>query len=458
MKTLIVQTMIAVAFCGIVCADQCPQTDREAQLMAARQQQRPESERQILRQLDVPITLNIDKSCTLEQALNMVCAQIDIVPTIDEAAFREANIWADKTVALPWTYGGIRAKSVLNVILDQGDLVYTVNGGTFSITTKSKEKERAQEVKFPQLHYVGDIIPVTPTATGIGVGGLKLGNLMELIQTVVEPDSWYMTGGDACIDFHFAMQSLAVRQTEEAHAQIADMLNQVRNLNSEEQILRRLEQPIVVDKKYSLSLEEAPQLLNRLTDNVGFSYFLDAQALRDADIPLNVLVEVPQTNETSMKDVLNTILDQHGLTYVVKNEMLVITSKIKARGAQLAQMHYVGDIVSNFGNSDSSNPNPEVSELIDTITSVIDPDSWTDGGACIATHPATQSLAIRHFEDVHVQIEDMLNQMRKVNDEQQASSLLPTERNDNRPISVRERMRVRTVASPISLRQNRIVR
>jgi len=237
---------------------------------------------------------------------------------------------------------------------------------------------------------------------------------------------------------------------------------------SEERILRLLESPIVVHEDASLLLDQALQMLGMGLPS--FSYYLDAMALRESGIhQTNILVSIPQTDGlVTKKDLLNTILEPHGLAYVVRHEMLIITSKKAARGNKIHRLHYVGDLISDLGDlapetftggmggmmGDIANPSPEIMKMFDIITTVIEPDSWWNGDAFLSFHPATQSLAIRHFEDVHVQIEDMFAQMREANDEADMASAPQLEEQANpRPLTLRERMRARTLASPISPRQ-----
>ena len=70
---------------------------------------------------------------------------------------------------------------------------------------------------------------------GMG-GGMGFGSIVQIIQTVIEPLSWSpnMGGeglGEGMIEYHYATQSLAIRQTEEVHAQIEDLLTQIRKMN-----------------------------------------------------------------------------------------------------------------------------------------------------------------------------------------------------------------------------------
>ena len=83
----------------------------------------------------------------------------------------------------------------------------------------------------------------------------------------------------------------------------------------------------------------------------------------------------------------------------------------RAKGEMTIKIYYVGDILKPGSSID----------LFGIITTVIDPDSWgyneKGGNGVIEMHPATQSLAIRQTEDVHAQIADLLEQIRKIHEQ-----------------------------------------
>ena len=176
-----------------------------------RPDQRPESEWQIFRQLETPVTLDMDTNVPLEKALNMLCGAVDIVPYLDRAALQEADISPDAMVRLPLVkaspFGG-----VLNMVLDPLGLTWVVRNEMLNITTK----KQARGDTFIRSYYVGDIIPET-------ISGVTI---QDTIMSVAAPQTWY--DGDKLMRFHHATQSLVIRQTEDVHAQIESLLNQMR--------------------------------------------------------------------------------------------------------------------------------------------------------------------------------------------------------------------------------------
>jgi len=92
-----------------------------------------------------------------------------------------------------------------------------------------------------------------------------------------------------------------------------------------------------------------------------------------------------------------------------------------------------------------------IGSFINTIQEVVDPDSWKDSNTGIAPHFAIKSIVIEQTKEVHAQIECLLDQLReKINvgiPLQQVSSLASGEEKNNRPRTLRERVRGRILSA-----------
>ena len=260
----------------------------------------------------------------------------------------------------------------------------------------------------------------------------------------------------------------------------AEQTSKPQRPESEEQILRQLEIPVTLvplqgyyPESRPVPLKKAVQMLCKQTEIQN--WYLDESALHEAGVLTDTHVQVPPAKGVKMKSLLNTILAPQGLAYVVKNEYLVITTKKEAKGSKFARFYYVGDFV-NFDVEAADPAALTIERMFDIIQSVIEPDSWTDGDSYITVHASTKSLAVRQTEYAHAQIEDLINQLRKLNEEkqqtsspssetdyvltgalrdhwkideeiQQTSSLASEEKENSRPLFLRERMRGRALTA-----------
>ncbi len=123
---------------------------------------------------------------------------------------------------------------------------------------------------------------------------------------------------------------------------------------TELQILKRLEEPVSLSLDRPMPLE---QVLKLLEGQTGVGFFVDWPALREVDVTSDELVSVSIMKEIQLKSVLNLILESKNLSYVVKDEMLKITSATKAKGELYSRPYYVGDLIMGIPNFNGQNPN-----------------------------------------------------------------------------------------------------
>ena len=265
---------------------------------------RPESEREICRQLEMPVSLNFDRPQELGYVLQLLSGQTGVEIFVDHTALHEVDVTTETPVSIQ-LMKEIKLKSVLNLVLNQLGLTYIVKNEMLNITSISKAKGEY----YSYTYYVGDLImgipnfngsnpmdmqsamdramqhSVSPTAlhrqqrqggflasntqvdpnliasTGnqnvmaqMGTGGTNplagnsynmqmpqqgqpgaaggaadFGPIMDLIEAVVSPDSW--NEGGAAMQEYYPNLSLVIRQTEEVHSEIVELLAQLRRLN-----------------------------------------------------------------------------------------------------------------------------------------------------------------------------------------------------------------------------------
>ena len=283
------------------------------------QYKRSESERQIIQQLGMPVTLNVNRPIPLEQALQQLCSQVGISPYLDRAALSEVNILTDTMITMPIA-NEIKLKSALNTVLEQLDLAYVVKNEVLTITSKKK----AKGTTYTKPYYVGDLVREIPSA-------------------------------------------MDVNPMEEA---------------------------------FKRSLQQQIQMPRQTTPNGRYG------TPNDLDFPVS----------------------QNGIPNPAENDPNILAQRYGGTGGGGYGTGGTGGYGGGTGNRGGGyggsgggyGNDMDFSSIIDIIQSVIEPDSWDEGDATIAVHSATQSLAIRQTEEVHAQIEDLLNQVRKMNDLQVA--------------------------------------
>ncbi len=265
-------------------------------------------------------------------------------------------------------------------------------------------------------------------------------------------------------------------------------------------------------QKVKVRFDETPlsDVLNQLGEIAGISIYLDPQGLAAEGTTSNMPVTIQLNQELQLKSALNLILEQFGLTFVIQDEVLKITSKsirdskvyvqtydvadlvipipnftpgynmglpnairegyqaqrmgpsfqagyqqaplnvlaedgqTPANGAQpsvLAQLASSGQLPANGGSQApgfgpggmGGGAQADFDTLIDLIVNTIAPDTWTEvgGEGSIEGFPTNLSLVISQTQEVHEQIADLLEQLRRLQDLQVTIEVRFITLNDN---------------------------
>jgi type II secretory pathway component GspD/PulD (secretin) len=237
----------------------------------------------------------------------------------------------------------------------------------------------------------------------------------------------------------------------------------------EKAIERKLLMPV------NLNFEHTPlkQVIDDLRDFYGINIVVDMPALRDETIHLDSPVSMKLT-QVSLKSALTLILHQVHLTYVIKDEVLQITTEENAHGKLVTTTYGVADLVLNLdpgamgqmlpgapgaaapgggyvptpvtgplsmttgtsvglpmgvpstGSQTQSIPSvnktrmpTQEEQLISLVVNSVQPKSWQDmgGKGSIHFHPLTLALVVNQTPDIQEQIQDLLQALRRLQDQ-----------------------------------------
>ncbi|MGL4943662.1 MAG: hypothetical protein ACRC46_10775 [Thermoguttaceae bacterium] len=123
---------------------------------------RPESEREILRRLEMPVSLNLDRPTPFGQVLQMLRAQSGVPIFPQETDLRAMDVTSDTLIRFP-VNKEVTLRSALNLILEPLGLAFVVENEVLNITTAAR-KNRGR--MYPKAYYVGDIIHSVPNSDG----------------------------------------------------------------------------------------------------------------------------------------------------------------------------------------------------------------------------------------------------------------------------------------------------
>jgi hypothetical protein len=120
-----------------------------------------------------------------------------------------------------------------------------------------------------------------------------------------------------------------------------------------------------------------------------------------------------QVRETTLRNGLRLLLGGQGLTYVVRNETLLLTTKSAAEAMATTRVYQVHDLVL----APSGREAPDYDALMELIVASVQPESWREAGGTAGTlrsfeGPGIIALAVTHTEEAHDQIGELLATLR----------------------------------------------
>jgi hypothetical protein len=174
---------------------------------------------------------------------------------------------------------------------------------------------------------------------------------------------------------------------------------------------REIEQRL--QTKVSVNFTDAPlrQVLDDIRGWNGVNLYIDEPALLEEGISLDRPITLKLEN-VALKSALSLILKSTHLTYVIKDEVLQITTTTEAYGKLTAIVYPVADLLRHVRGKAKT---AEAENLIQLICRTISPQSWSEmgGTGTIDYHAASRSLVVNHTPDVQDQVADLLASLRR---------------------------------------------
>jgi hypothetical protein len=195
---------------------------------------------------------------------------------------------------------------------------------------------------------------------------------------------------------------------------------------SEDEVKRRGELLAAIKRPVSIDCQDLPlaKVIREITEGLPIRVKFDEKAISDdgtvsLDDPVTLLTE----NEP-VESILFDLLSPRGLTWLLRSDSLVITSKSEA-DANLETVAYdVTDLV-----VDSKTGQADMRMLVELLYFTVHPDSWVTVGGAGGVFPFAREksalLVVRQQSDVHKNIDHFLAGLRKTAVVTEMSSSLP---------------------------------
>lgn len=195
---------------------------------------------------------------------------------------------------------------------------------------------------------------------------------------------------------------------------------------TEESVLRRMAGSLNhiqagLNKPISLAFEEAQldEAVTKIGSLSGFNVVLDTRGLEEEGLrksqPVTITVEGITTRAA-----LRLILEPLHLEAIERDEVLLVTSRQRARGELTVVSYDVEDLLPMAAAGDDKAKVRTIAGQLDEIAalirSTISPETWdvVGGAGSLKCHEASRSLVVRQTKDVQHEIEGLLNVVRKL--------------------------------------------
>jgi hypothetical protein len=177
-----------------------------------------------------------------------------------------------------------------------------------------------------------------------------------------------------------------------------------------EQVVRQ-----ALNQQTSVDFQGAPlaEVMGYIANKHHIQFLFDTSALKEASIDPNTSVVTFSIKDISLRSALNMILVQFGLAAIIKDEVLLITTKAKADSLFETRLYDVRDLVVHDNDPEGS---ADFDSLVDAIRLTVNPASWDKTGGQGSVAPFSNNgvcaLVVWQNNQGHEQLENLLKELR----------------------------------------------
>ena len=172
--------------------------------------------RQIEEALNKQASIDIVDSALID-AIREIRKTTGVNTAMDIAALEEVGVTTNSKVSL--RLSGITLRAVLKILLSELDLAAIIENEVVLVTSRQRAESRQTVIAYR-------VVDLVEQKTG---GADSFDELMTLVTTVVQPESWQKIGGNGSVATNLPTGTLVIRQTDRAHEEIQQLFTALRN-------------------------------------------------------------------------------------------------------------------------------------------------------------------------------------------------------------------------------------
>lgn len=312
------------------------------------------------------------------------------LPIEFDASFKDEGL---EGTPVTLTADGITLGSAIRIVCAPFQLVPVLEKGKLLVTSQAADDKNLISREYSLAALGGNI---DPQVLSFNLVGLTSGKWMAVDQE----------GGDVV---GMTPQTITISQTRTTHEEIQKLFDQLATVvngkakaatpqdRAEQLILRKLQTPALPPA----DVTTLPEIFDKLLRKNGVPYWVDDQAMKDANIDWKTLTSTLDVKKVATTKRLDAIAAEHKLSWRYDDEVIQVTSAEKA-GEQMSTRVY--DVRNKIG------PNNPIAALVQQLLKNEDLGPWMiDEGGGGSIMPLGTSLVIHHNGNAHAKIAKLLN-------------------------------------------------
>jgi hypothetical protein len=390
-----------------------------------------------------PFILRTGEKAIQDELRNKTILAFDQVPLTDvvnyirekhhleiqfEATAKKSEGSDPNTTLISFNVKDITLRSALHLMLAQLNLSFVIKDEVLLIITKEQADATLETVAYD----VRDVLMHDDKCQP------DYDSLINMLCTTIAPQTWTKQGGPGTLQ-RGPLGTLVVTQSSELHEQIAWLLASIRKFNDSDPVGKSGSSIVfgampadeairnILLSKVNLNFDaiSLAAVLDDLRQTQHVKFYIDSAALKDAGVdPATFLISFT-AKDITLRSALDRILHTCNLTWVVGNEVLLITTREKADSMLMLALYPIADVLSRGETAgDDSEEDPTTSQtvmLVGNITNNIAPLSWSDQGGpgTLEEYGNGALLVVSQNQEIHDRIANLLSQLRELHHKQQ---------------------------------------
>ena len=188
--------------------------------------------------------------------------------------------------------------------------------------------------------------------------------LSDVLRMTIAPSTWDQVGGEGSLAIVEPWGIAVISQTRSVHEEIEALLATIRTVRGQQdgtltpevrsasaedygagQSVKQIEKALRSTTTLSLSDVPLADAIETINQQHGIQIAVDRRALEDSGLTDTFPVQV-KVSGISLRSALNLLLDDAGLTYVIANEVLMVTTPEAAESRLVTRVYPIRDLLS----------------------------------------------------------------------------------------------------------------